>query len=182
VDTHPIKGQFKGLSGEKVTLKRFVESDITDEYVAWLNDPQVVKYSNQRFIQHTRETCKRYLDSFKGTGNLLIKIERKVDCLFVGTMTAYISAHHQTVDIGIMVGRRLVWGSGIGQEAWNLLLNWFLTQAAIRKVTAGTMRCNVAMVKLVERSGMSLEAVRPGQELLDGLPQDLVYYGKFRDR
>jgi hypothetical protein len=34
---------------------------------------------------------------------------------------------------------------------------------------------------LMERSGMKIEATRIGQELLDGRPQDLVYFGKFCD-
>jgi ribosomal-protein-alanine N-acetyltransferase len=177
-----IKDHFVELGGEYVTLKQFSASDITDEYVGWLNDPQVVKYSNQRFLQHTRETCKRYLDGFCGTVNLFIKIQRRIDGLFVGTMTAYVSTYHQTVDVGIMVGRQSVWGLGIGQEAWNLLVEWLLHQEGVRKVTAGTMRCNTAMIRLMEKSGMTLEAVRPEQEMLDGMPQDLVYYGKFSAR
>jgi [ribosomal protein S5]-alanine N-acetyltransferase len=177
-----IKDHFVELGGECVTLTQFSASDITDEYVGWLNDPQVVKYSNQRFLRHTRETCKRYLDGVCGTGNLFIKIQRRIDGLFVGTMTAYVSAHHQTVDVGIMVGRQSVWGLGIGQEAWNLLVQWLLQQEGVRKVTAGTMHCNTAMIRLMEKSGMTLEAVRPEQELLDGIPQDLVYYGKFNAR
>jgi RimJ/RimL family protein N-acetyltransferase len=96
-------------------------------------------------------------------------------------MTAYVSKPHQTVDIGIMVGRRAVWGGGIGQDAWNTLVSWFLRQGSIRKVTAGTMQSNGAMIKIIERSGLLLEAVRPKQELLNGLPQDILYYGKFRD-
>jgi RimJ/RimL family protein N-acetyltransferase len=70
----------------------------------------------------------------------------------------------------------------MGQDAWNTLLNWFIDERRVRKVTAGTMRCNAPMVKLMERSEMTLEAVRPQQELLDGVPQDMLYYGKFRDR
>lgn len=175
-----LKRAFTILTGEKVILKPFSQADITSEYIGWLSDSEVVKYSNQRFICHTRATCAAYLAGFEGTGNLFIKIEQRSDSLFVGTMTAYISTFHQTADVGIMVGRRSAWGKGIGQDAWNTLLNWLLSQEAIRKVTAGTMRCNRAMVKLMERSRMTLEAVRPGQELLDGVPQDLVYYGKFR--
>lgn len=94
-------------------------------------------------------------------------------------MTAYYSPHHQTVDVGIMVGQSGEWGKGLGQDAWNTLMAWLLAMACVRKVTAGTMRCNVAMLKLMERSGMVLEAVWPQQELLDGVPQDLLYFGKF---
>lgn len=172
---------FGDVNGKKVILKLFSYSDINSEYIGWLNDPVVVRYSNQRFLKHTKLTCKRYLKSFEKSDNLFLRIEQKTDGLFVGTMTAYVNMHHRTVDVGIMVGHKSVWGSGIGQDAWNTLLNWLLNQEWVRKVTAGTMRCNNAMVKIIERSGMTFEAIRPEQELLDGLPQDILYYGVFRN-
>lgn len=178
---HPVKATFVRLIGEKVILTKFTERDITPEYVSWLNDPEVVRYSNQRFRLHTMASCLTYLSTFHGSDNIFFKIERKVDRLYVGTMTAYISGAHQTVDMGIMVGRRSVWGEGIGQDAWNSLILWFLRQDGIRKVTAGTMRPNQAMIKLIERSGMKLEAVRPKQEILNNIPTDLLYFGRFCD-
>lgn len=174
--------EFTPLTGSKVILRPFAATDITSEYIGWLNDSEVVRYSNQRFVRHTPESCRRYFDGFAGSANLFLSVRSKADDAPVGTMTAYVSPHHQTVDIGILIGRRAVWGTGIGQDAWNTLLGWFLDQRRIRKVTAGAMRCNAAMIKLMERSGMKLEAVRPGQELLDGTPQDMVYYGKFREQ
>lgn len=171
---------FDVLSGEQVLLKPFCARDISPEYVDWLNDPVVVKYSNQRFTTHSIESCKAYLASFDGTPNRFIKVEQKDGGRFVGTMTVYVSVPHRTVDVGILIGRPPVWGKGIGQDSWNTLLRWLLDQPSVRKVTAGAMRCNEAMVKIMERSGMVMEAVRPKQELLDGVPQDLVYYGIFR--
>jgi [ribosomal protein S5]-alanine N-acetyltransferase len=171
---------FDVLSGEQVLLKPFCARDISSEYVDWLNDPEVVKYSNQRFTTHSIESCKAYLASFDGTPNRFIKIEQKDGGRFVGTMTVYVSVPHRTVDVGILIGRPSLWGKGVGQDSWNTLLRWLLDQPSVRKVTAGAMRCNRAMVKIMERSGMAMEAVRPQQELLDGVPQDLVYYGIFR--
>lgn len=178
----PVAVEFDTLSGSKVVLRPFVAADITDEYVAWLNDAEVVKYSNQRFVSHTLESCRRYYDGFAGTANRFVSVRSMVDGAAIGTMTAYASPYHQTVDIGIMIGRRSVWGNGMGQDAWNTLLNWFFDERRVRKATAGTMRCNAPMIKLMERSGMTLEAIRPQQELLDEIPQDMLYYGKFRDR
>jgi len=172
---------FERLVGKKTVLEPFLARDITDEYIAWLNDPEVVKYSNQRFLRHTPETSRNYLAGFDGTDNLFIKITRKADAQPIGTMSAYYSTPHRTVDVGIMIGKRSVWGGGLGQDAWNTLLDWLLALECVRKLTAGTLRCNLAMLKLMERSGMRLEAVRPQQELVDGQPQDLLYYGKFRD-
>lgn len=179
-DVSFILPEFDVLPGEQILLKPFRVRDISPEYVGWLNDPLVVKYSNQRLTTHSAESCKAYLASFNGTPNRFIKIEQKDGGRFVGTMTAYVSVPHRTVDVGILIGCPSIWGKGLGQDSWDTLLRWLLNQSSVRKVTAGAMRCNEAMVKIMERSGMVLEAVRPQQELLDGVPQDLVYYGIFR--
>lgn len=167
------------LTGTSVTLKPFTEGDITPDYVAWLNDPEIMRFSNQRFRRHTAETCRDYLASFVDSPNLFLKIVRVSDGRTIGTMTAYAAVPHRTVDLGILVGCRSAWGQGLGRDAWQTLLSWLLGEPGVRKVTGGTMRCNLGMVRIMERCGMTLEAVRPQQELLDGLPQDLVYYGKF---
>ena len=81
--------------------------------------------------------------------------------------------------MGILIGRRQAWGQGLGQDAWSTLMSWFLEEVKVRKATGGTIRSNLAMVRIMENSGMTLEAVRGGQELLEGKPQDLLYYAKF---
>jgi RimJ/RimL family protein N-acetyltransferase len=176
--------EFKALEGALIVLKPFTPDDITPEYVGWLNDPEVMRFSNQRFFQHSQHSCQKYFESFTGSPNRFLKIVRQSDGVMLGTMTAYVAFHHRTVDMGIMVGCRSVWGQGVGQDAWNTLLYWLLKQEFVRKVTAGTMRCNLAMVRIIVRiivrSGMTLEAVRPQQELPNGEPQDIVYYGRLR--
>ncbi|MCG9094393.1 GNAT family N-acetyltransferase [Laribacter hongkongensis] len=169
------------LAGRLVTLQPFLPADVTTEYVGWLNDPEVVRFSNQRFRHHSPSSCQDYVASFDGSPHRFLKILRQADGRMVGTMTAYAAVPHGTADMGIMLGCRSTWGQGIGQDAWNTLLQWLLDTAGIRKVTGGAMRCNQAMVRIMERAGMTLEAVRPAQEMLDGIPQDLVYFGKFRD-
>lgn len=170
---------FKHLSGRKVLLRPFLESDITPEYISWLNDPEVVRYSNQRFIRHTESLCRTYWDSFRDTPNLFLSVRTLAENLPIGTMTAYVSLPHGTVDIGILIGRKTAWGTGSGQDAWDTLVNWFIEQRRIRKVTAGTLSSNKAMIRIMERSGMHREATRPRHELLDGEPLDIYYYGKY---
>lgn len=160
-------------------LVPFVASDIGPAYVGWLNDFEVVRYSNQRFRTHTIDTCQTYFASFEGSANLFVAIRDRADDRLVGTMTAYRALHHGTVDIGIMIGDRACWGQGVGQEAWDLLLGWLLTRPEIRKATAGTLACNRGMVRLLERSAMTLEGVRVAQEIVDGVARDIVLYGKF---
>ncbi len=167
------------LKGEKVLLRSFAASDINDTYMGWLNDAEVVRFSTQRFLKHDQESGSRYLASFEGTDNLFISVRRLSDDSPVGTMTAYVSRHHGTVDVGILIGDKAVWGMGYGQDAWNTLTNWLLERDDIRKLTAGTLACNYGMIKLMERSGMHQEATRKEQEIVDGQAVDILYYAKF---
>jgi len=169
------------IRGAKVLLRPFCLEDVTDTYIGWLNDPIVVRYSNQRVIAHDRVSCLRYLESFAGTDNLFLSVRRLDTGQAIGTMTVYVSSHHGTADAGIMIGDKSVWGGGYGQDAWNTLTNWLLAQASIRKLTAGALACNAAMIRVMEKSGMQLEAVRKAQEILDGVPQDIWHFAKFRD-
>ena len=169
------------LHGEKILLRQFVTTDIDENYIAWLNDSDVVRFSNQRFMNHDRESCSRYLTTFEGTNNLFITVRSLFNDRALGTMTAYVSKHHGTVDVGIMIGDKSVWGHGYGQDAWNTLINWLLERDDLRKVTAGTLACNTGMIKLLERSGMHHEATRKDQEKVDEEIVDILYYSKFSD-
>ena len=169
------------LSGHKVTLQRFSESDITDAYISWLNDPVTMRLSNQRFLRHDRQSSQRYLSTFEGSRNLFLSVGDKSNGNAIGTMTAYISPMHGTADMGILIGDRSAWGQGFGLDAWTMLLHHLRAQPHIRKVTAGTLACNVAMLSLAAKSGMLPDGQRRKQELVDGVPHDILYFAKFVD-
>ena len=52
------------LRGHRVVLAPFQATDITETYLDWLNDPAVVRFSNQRFVRHDHTSSERYLASF----------------------------------------------------------------------------------------------------------------------
>ena len=167
------------LAGARVLVRPFTAGDISGTYLAWLRDPAVVRFSNQRFRVHTLESCQAYLASFMDSTNHFMAICDQKSGAMLGTMTVYRSVPHGTADIGIMVGERQVWGQGIGAEAFCLVLSALRTSRAIRKVTAGTLAANKGMVRIMEKAGMQHEATRWAQELFDGAPADVVYYATF---
>jgi len=169
-----------GLLGDKVRLEPFGEQDISPTYLSWLNDPHVVRFSNQRFRSHTRESSAQYLRGFDSGPNLFLLVRDAASSMPVGTMTAYVSVEHRTADIGLMIGDKTIWGKGFGLDAWKTLLDYLLSQASMRKVTGGTLACNVGMRTVMERAGMHLEATRKAQELVEGNPQDILLYARFK--
>lgn len=167
------------LSGHKVTLQQFCNSDITDAYIGWLNDPVVTRFSNQRFLHHDKQSCLRYLATFDNSSNLFFSVQDKFDGKAIGTMTAYVFPTHGTADMGILIGDRSAWGQGFGLDAWTTLMQHLLEQSNIRKITAGTLACNAPMLSLAAKSAMLPDGQRSRQELVDGVPQDILYFAKF---
>jgi len=168
------------IIGRKVVITPFVAADITDNYLRWLNDPEVTRFSNQRFKRHDHDSAARYLNSFEGSPNLFVTVRRRDNQQAIGTMTAYVAPQHGTADVGILIGDRHCWGQGFGQDAWDSFIHWLLGRPGMRKVTAGTSARNVAMIRLAERSGMTFEGLRLRQELIEGEEVDILYYGRFR--
>lgn len=169
------------LRGSQILLKPFLATDINDIYVSWLNNKNVMKFSNQRFFVHDNFSCMRYQASFKGSDNLFLGIHSLSEDRLIGTMTAYISRNHGTADVGIMIGDRSLWGMGYGLDAWVTMIDWLLGSKGIRKLTAGTLACNLGMIKVMEQSGMTLEGARKSQEIIEGHPVDVLYYAKFNE-
>ena len=92
-------------------------------------------------------------------------------------MTAYRSQIHQTADIGLLIGSGHQ-GQGLGRDAWATLMSYLLANGT-RKVSGGTLRCNVAMLRIMQDCGMQIDGVRLAQELVDGQAQDVLHFAKF---
>jgi RimJ/RimL family protein N-acetyltransferase len=79
------------------------------------------------------------------------------------------------------VGDTAVWGRGVGFEAFQTVVDVLTSSGMIRKITAGTLALNVGMIRIMQKTGMTWEASRKGQELVSGEPVDVVYFAKFCD-
>ena len=164
---------------ERLEIVQVAEEHLTPRYVGWLNDPEVVRYSEQRFTTHTLESCRAYLATFAGTDNLFLALIASGSLGHIGNMTAYVD-RHGVVDVGILIGERAVWGHGYGSEAWQSVCRALLEGGA-RKVTAGTLSVNKGMLAVMARSGMVSDGRRVRQSLVDGTPVDVVHAALFAD-
>ena len=180
-DSPPALPPMPVLRGRSVVLRPFTAEDIDDTYLGWLCDPEVTRFSNQRFVRHSRLSCQRYLAGFVGSPNLFVSVrlsepdgERRV-----GTLTAYRNPHHGTADIGILIGERSAWGQGVGLDAFRTLADWLAGDPGLHKLTAGTLACNHGMIRVAQRAGFTLEAVRKAQERVEGQLVDMHHFARF---
>jgi ribosomal-protein-alanine N-acetyltransferase len=167
------------LDTERLFVDPYSQAYVTPAYVGWLNDPEVVKYSENRYRTFTLEGCVDYVASFEGSSNYLWAIVRKDTGQHIGNINAYVDVPNKLADVGIMVGERSCWGGGYGLEAWKAVCSWLLTDGGMRKVTAGTLDTNIGMKRIMEKSGMTPDGRRVRQYLNAGAEVDVVYAALF---
>lgn len=169
------------LNSKRLTLSSQLTENDLGQVVGWLNDPEVVRYSEQRHRKHNIDDQYKYLMAFDPRDFYLgIHKEWKI----IGTISATIDRPNGVANVGMMIGERQLWGRGYGLEAWSCLCD-YLFKHNVRKIEAGCMSINAGMMKVCRRYGMAEEGRRKDHFLLgedaDGnnIGCDLVSWGRF---
>lgn len=165
------------IATERLSMRALTKS--TPEQVRWLNDPEVVRFSEQRHQRHTQYSQMTYINSFKD-GSHIWRIIHIGSGKHIGNIAAIYDAPNKRADVGIMIGEAGFWGAGYGTEAWNAVCSWLLGEGGLRKLEAGCMRNNEAMLKIIRGSGFKHEGDRANHFLLSGSPVSAALFGRFK--
>lgn len=167
------------LSTERLTLTRLTVA--TKYHVEWLNDPVVVQYSEQRHVKHDLVSCQDYINSFRGQKDHIWSVTTIKTGLHIGNITAVHDVPNNVSDVGILLGERDCWHQGYGTEAWKAVCEFLLGEKdGCRKIEAGCMADNTAMLRIFNHTGMKCEGERKNHFLLNGRPVNLMQYARFR--
>jgi len=105
------------LETPRLRLAPFAEEHLSERYVSWLNDPEAVRFSEQRHRRHSLESCRAYVRSFTGSpSRLWAVLTRQGE--HVGNVTAAVDEANSLAELGILLGERTCWGQGLATEAW----------------------------------------------------------------
>ena len=164
----------------RLFIKPFSKRYLTKRYLSWLNNPKIVRFSEQRHKNHTIKSCQKYLDSFKKTPHFFWAIIVKDKSInHIGNMLALVDEFNKTADLSILIGETKAWGKGYGTEAWQAVIKFLFKKSKLRKITAGTLAVNKAMLKVMEKSGMINDGQKKKQFLWEDKEIDGVHKAIF---
>ena len=171
------------LEGRLASLVSFAKRHLEDPaYLGWLQDGEVVRTLNlPRYVDSpvTFKEVAAYVDAVNASENdLFLALHLTDDDTFVGTVKAgRIDWHAGTADIGIMIGRKDLWGRRIATDALATLCRHLFEVVGLRRLTAGVMATNPAMIKVFEKLGFQREGVFREQDRLGDDYIDHVHLG-----
>lgn len=164
------------LQGDKVFLRNLVPEDISPAYVDWMNDREVVQFTESRFGTHSPDSVRAFVETCAANPSvLLLGIFDNQTSLHIGNIKlGPVDWHHLLADIGIIVGRKEYWGRGVAAESIVLLRDYAFADLGLHKLTAGCYVANVGSERAFEKAGFAIEARLPrhakcGEERVDVL-------------
>ncbi|BBN81088.1 hypothetical protein PA25_10730 [Pseudoalteromonas sp. A25] len=148
------------IKTSRLLLREIQVLDITDEYVNWLNNPNINRYLEVRFTPQTKRTVTEYIESKlkQVKTSMHFGVFDKNGSRLVGTVTlGTIDMHHKAADISFVIGHPEAQGVGYATEAVHGVTHFSFTQGDIVKLYAGYYDGHVGSSRVLAKNGYKVE-------------------------
>ena len=161
------------LNSTRLCLRALEHSDLNATYLSWLNDPEVNRYLETRFLPQTQEALQAYWQAHRDDpaspwfAICLVGDGRHIGNIKLGP----IQWLHRRADLSLFIGERSCWGQGYAREAIAMVRDWGFRELDLQKLNAGIYAGNTGSRRAFEKCGFELEgtlreeAVSGGQRL-----------------
>ena len=165
-----IKDIYKDLKikvDENSFLRILNKDDVSERYIAWLNDYEVTKFTEQKYFKHTYESVLNFvLEKSNSDKEFLFGIY--YDNLHIGNMKlGPIKWQHMSAEISYFIGEKNFWGKGITTKCIKKLINFAIKELSIEKINAGYYEKNIGSGKVLENAGFKIEGIRENDVIFE---------------
>lgn len=146
------------IKGKRIYLRLLCPNDASKEYLKWLKDPSINQYLESRFNSYTLNLIKNYIRATnKNNSNFLFGIFLNSNNEHIGNIKiGNINSFHRFADLGIMIGKKELWGKGYGTEAIKLATRFAFRKLKLHKLFAGIYANNKGSYKAFFKCGYIL--------------------------
>lgn len=164
----------KPLVTKRLVLRQLTLEDVSEKYVAWLNDPDVNRFLESRFSKQTIQSVGRFVEAMNVSDvDLLLGIFLAEGTRHIGNIRlGPVDTAHKRGTIGLLIGDKQHWGMGYATEAINVVAEFALGSLNLHKVQAGYYAGNAGSQKAFKKAGFFKEARLHDQWFCDGVWQD----------
>lgn len=169
----------KILVGETIFLRQITLEDCTQDYVNWLNDPEVIRFLEVKWARQDQKTITEFVDAQrKNEHSILFAIISRDKKEHIGNIKiGPVNVHHKHADISYFIGNKGYWNKGIATEAIKLICEFGFYELELHKVEAGAYETAKASWKALEKNGFKREGTFREQIYLDGQYISAFRYG-----
>ena len=162
---------------EKIFIKTLVLEDVEEQYVDWLNDYEIIKFTEQKYFKHTMDSTKDFVaKKYFSKNDLLFGIF--VEGLHVGNIKlGPIKFEHMVAEISYFIGNKEFWGKGIASKCVKTIVQFAIVDLGLKKINAGYYENNIGSAKVFQKCGFVIEGIRHSDVSFENNRINLVLVG-----
>ena len=162
----------------RLMLRELTVADVSDDYVAWLNDREVSRFLETRLSAQDTGTVCDFVERVAARDDeflfgIFLHDGRHIGNIKVGP----IRSHHAVADVSLLIGARDCWGKGYACEAIEAVSRHAFESLGVRKLSASMYAPNEGSRRAFLKAGYAEEGRRRRHYMLDGEPCDLIELG-----
>ena len=125
------------LESERFVLRSLGADDVTDRYLAWLDDPEVTRFLYSGGLRRTRADVEAYVARHDNRTSFHLGIFAKEGGDHIGNYSFGCDSVHRVAQINVMIGDRAWWKKRVVNETRAAILDFLFGPMDMLKV-AGT--------------------------------------------
>ncbi len=173
-----LKSDTSILLDNSLSLRIISGKDVKPAYVEWLNDKEVVQFTEQRFYHTSVSDVISFVDNIAANSTELMYAifidEQHIGNIKLGAINNW----HKTAALSYLIGAKDHWGKGIASRAISKMTEIGFSVLGLNKITAGVYANNTASARVLEKNNFELEGIRKSQFIFENERIDALLYGK----
>ncbi len=166
-------------SGNGVAIAPLLPEHVSQAYVGWLNDPELIRYTDVS-PGATMDSVRTYVEAAVAAPNVAMWRILVEGSAHIGNIRlSNIRWMHRRAEVALMIGDRDYWGRGLGPEAIDLVSRHAFDELDLHKLIAGILEPNVGSRRAFEKAGFQIEAVLREHAVFEGALCDTLQMTRF---
>ncbi len=172
------------IFGERICLRVLKPSDVGPAYITGLNDPEINKFLECRYVTHTQESVEAYVRTMEASANdYLLGIFLNDSLTHIGNIRiGAINDIHGYAEIGYVLFDKAHWGKGLAPEAIRLATHFAFTHLGMHRLHAGCYETHTASMKVLKKAGFTFDGIWQDQLVREGKREGHAFYSLLKDQ
>jgi ribosomal-protein-alanine N-acetyltransferase len=157
-----IIGMPARLETARFVVRSMRANDLTDNYMKWIADPELMRNLNTQPMVKSREAEADRLKAYDNSSNFQFGAFVKPDNELIGFFQVRIDRPHKLAEVSVVIGNRDWWGRGAVVEARGAIIDFLFDRMKLEKIWGMPQARNFAAVANYRKQGFRLEGVLRG--------------------
>ena len=163
-----------------IKLQKIVNPTVNKTWIKWLNDKDVTKFSDQRFIKHTIISQRKYIKTLVKNNTVFFKVLYKKNVIGNIFLTK-IDEKNKNCEIGYLVGEKSFWRKGIATYIIAKVIDYAFKKLKLKKIYTWCYSNNIGSKKALIKNNFKIEGrIKEFYKFNKNQRVDKIYLGLLR--